>query len=132
MGRDNDGFAVFDVRLETVEPISAGTFEAIEIQDSYAREHTGSDLVGLERSVELPSFVRRIEIVRRDENLEAMLLCCLEDALHVLDGMVFLKTFVDEGPREASFTQDLILRIDKDYRGVALVDVHRIPLFDSR
>ena len=69
--------------------------------------------------------------MRRDENLEAKRLCCLEDPLHVLDGIIFAKAFVDEGPREASFTQDLILRVDKDYRGVALVDVHRITLFYS-
>jgi hypothetical protein len=47
-----------------------------------------------------------------------------EDALHVLDSTVFLKTFADEWPREASFTQDLITEVDKDYRGVVLVDVH--------
>jgi hypothetical protein len=73
-----------------------------------AREHVGGCLVSFERSVEFPSLVGGIEIVRRDENLEAMRFCRLEDALHVLDSTVFLKTFADEWPREASFTQDLI------------------------
>jgi len=29
--RDYDGFAILDVGLETHQPVSAGTFEAIEI-----------------------------------------------------------------------------------------------------
>ena len=62
--------------------------------------------------------------MRRDKDLEAVRLCCLEDTLHVLNGMVFLKAFADQGPREASFTQHFILRIDKDYRGVVIVDIH--------
>src|SRR5215831_17563875 len=51
--------------------------------------------------------------MRRDENLESMRLRGLEDALHVLDSIVFLKTFADQGPRESFFTQDLVLRIDE-------------------
>jgi len=53
-----------------------------------------------------------------------MCLCCFEDALPIFNAVVFLQTFVDVEPREASLTQDLILRIDKDYRGVTLVDIH--------
>jgi hypothetical protein len=44
-----------------------------------------------------------------------------------LDGIVFPETFVDQRPREAFFTQYLILGIDKDYRGVIFVDVHASP-----
>jgi hypothetical protein len=65
--------------------------------------------------------------VRRDEHLEAQRLRSLEDALHVLDGIVFPETFVNQRPREAFFTQYLILGIDKDYRGVIFVDVHASP-----
>jgi hypothetical protein len=36
--------------------------------------------------------------MRRDENLESMRLRGLEDALHVLNSIVFLKTFADQGP----------------------------------
>src|SRR5258707_215728 len=49
------------------------------------RANTRGSLIGFERTVEFPSFVRRIEIVRRDENLESMRLRGLKDALHVLN-----------------------------------------------
>ena len=51
--------------------------------------------------------------MRRDENLESMRLRGLEDTLHVLNSIVFLKTFADQGPRDSFFTQDLVLRIDE-------------------
>jgi len=38
--RNYDGFAGLDVGLETLQPVSAGSFEAIEIQDSFAGKHT--------------------------------------------------------------------------------------------
>ena len=62
--------------------------------------------------------------MRRDEDLESMRLRRLEDALHVLNGIVFLKTFADQGPREACFTQYLILRVDEYYCGVVLIYIH--------
>jgi hypothetical protein len=36
--------------------------------------------------------------MRRDENLESMGLRGLEDALYVLNRIVFLKAFADQGP----------------------------------
>jgi Clp protease len=48
----------------------------------------------------------RIEIVRRDENLGSVRLRDLEDPFHVLNGIVFLKTFADQGPREASLLHE--------------------------
>jgi hypothetical protein len=90
-----------DVGLKTLQPVSAGSFEAIEIQHSFASEHTRGNLIGFERSVEFPSFVRGIEVVRRDENLESMCAFGLEDALHVLNSIGFLKTFADQGPGES-------------------------------
>src|SRR5882724_4230993 len=65
-------FAVLDVRLKTLQPVSARTFEAIEIQDSFASEILRGNLISFEGSVEPPSLVRRIEIVRRDEDLESV------------------------------------------------------------
>jgi hypothetical protein len=124
---DYDSFAVLDIRLKTFQPIGARTREAIEIQDSLPCEHPGDDFFGFEGSVEFPSFVGGIEIVRRDENLEAPRLRRFEDPLHVLDSVVLLKTFVDQWPRKAFLTQHLVLRVDKDHRGVVLVDVHRFP-----
>jgi hypothetical protein len=38
--RDDDGFAILDAGLESLQPISGGPFEVVEIQDSFAREHT--------------------------------------------------------------------------------------------
>jgi hypothetical protein len=46
---------------------------------------------------------------------------------HVLDGIVYPETFVNQRPREAFFTQYLILGIDKDARGIIFVDVHASP-----
>src|SRR5271163_1525251 len=91
-------FAVLNVRLKAFQPVGAGTFEAVEIQDSFARKHTGGGLFGFERSVELPSFVGGIEIMRGDEHLEAVRLRRLEDSLHVIDRVIFLKTFVNQRP----------------------------------
>jgi len=62
--------------------------------------------------------------VRRDENLESVRFRGLEDALDVLNGIVFLKTFADQWPREACFTQYLILRVDEYYCGVVLIYIH--------
>jgi hypothetical protein len=82
--------------------------------------------MSFQRSVEFPTFVRGIEIVRRDEDLESMRFRGLEDALHVLNSIVFLKTFADQGPRESFFAQDLVLRIDEYNCGVFPMDVHII------
>jgi hypothetical protein len=49
--------------------------------------------------------------VRRDENLETGRFCRLEDALHVLDSMVFLKTFVDQGPPESGLRDPAQLEV---------------------
>src|SRR5712675_1273193 len=100
-----DRFAVLDIRLETLQPVSAGTRQALNRVGAFASEEPIGGLVGFERSVEFPSFVRWIEIVRRDEHLEAERLRSLEDALHVLDGLGFLETIVNERPRESSITQ---------------------------
>src|ERR1700740_615541 len=95
MRRYYDGFAVFDVRLKTLQPVCTEPFDAIEMQHSLAREHTGGSLVGFERSVKLPPFVGGVKIVRRDENVESKLLRGFEDALHIFDGIVFVKTFAE-------------------------------------
>src|SRR5271166_2412704 len=128
MRRDDDGFAVLDIRLKALQPVCARPFEAIEIQNSLASEITFFSLVRFERPVELPSFVCRVKIVGRDENLESVRLRGFEDALHILNGVIFLKAFVDQGPRKACFTQHIILRVDKYYRGVALVEDHGFSL----
>jgi hypothetical protein len=54
----------------------------------------------------------------------------LEDALHVLNSIVFLKTFADQGLRESFFTQDLVLRIDEYNCSVFPMDFHGYLLFE--
>src|SRR5215469_2724935 len=124
MRRCYDGFAVFDVRLKTLQPVCTGALEAIETQDSFAREHTRSSLVGFERSVELPTFVRGVKIVRRDEDLKSKLLRGLEDALHIFNGVVFVKTLAELRPSQARFAQYFILRIDHYDCAVVLIEFH--------
>src|SRR5262245_42296389 len=127
MRRDDNSLAVFDVRLKPLQPVRAGSFETIEIQDSFASEHPRVHLIGFERSVKFPACVGGIEIVRRNKHLEAMRLRGLEDTLHVLDGVVLSQTVADQGPSQASFIQHLILRVDHYYGGVVLGDVHGFP-----
>ena len=71
-----------------------------------------------------------IEIVRRDEDLESMRFRGLEDALHVLNGIIFLKAFMDQGPRKSFFAQDLVLGIDEKNRSVFPVYFYSDLLFE--
>src|SRR5271166_2086441 len=128
-GNDN-GFSIFDVGLKAFQPVCAGPFETIEIYDSFASEHTRGRLIGFQRSVEFPSFVRGIEIVRRDENLESMRFRGLEDSLHVLNRIVFLKTFANKRPRETFLAQDVVLRIDEYDCSVFPMNIHSYLLFE--
>ena len=128
MRRNYDGFAVLDVWLESLQPVCPGSFEAIESQDSFATELVMGNLIGFERAVELPSLIGGEKIVRRDEDLVSIRLRGLEDALHILDRVVFLKTFVEQRPTETVFTQHVVLRVDKHYCRVVLVEVHNSPL----
>jgi hypothetical protein len=47
MRTHNDGFAVFNVRLEALEPVGTGAGEPLETQSSASQEHLGSGLIGL-------------------------------------------------------------------------------------
>src|SRR5208282_2312497 len=104
--------------------VGARPFETINSVRTFTREIPLVSFIRFERPVEFPSFVGGIEIVRRDENFEAERLRGLEDALHVRDGTYLPETLVDRWPRESFLAEHLILRVDKDYRGVTLVDVH--------
>src|SRR5271156_2946155 len=121
---DYDGFAVLNERLEALQPVGARPFETINSVRTFTREIPLVSFIRFERPVEFPSFVGGIEIVRRDENFEAVSLRGLKDALHVRDGTYLPETLVDRRPRESFLAEHLILRVDKDSRGVTLVDVH--------
>ena len=62
--------------------------------------------------------------MRGDENFESMRLSGPEDALHVLNRIVFLKTFADQGPGESFLAQDLVLRISEYNGSVFPTDFH--------
>jgi hypothetical protein len=93
--RDHDSVSVLNVRVETFQPVGAGSFKAIDSVNAFAREIPIAGFIAFERAVEFPSLVGGIEIMRRDENLEALRLGGLEDALYVRDGVLF-SAFVRE------------------------------------
>src|SRR5262245_39577937 len=124
VGTGNNSLVVIDVRLEPLEPVGARPGEAIEAQSSAASEHLGFSLIGLERAVEFPSTITRKEVMWRNEDFVSVLFRRLEDALHILDGLVLRDALTDEPPGEPLLTQHLILRVDKYYRGVTLINVH--------
>ncbi len=55
----NNRLAIIDVRLELVEPVSAGAFETFQTQLTTTRERTSSEFIGLQRSIEFPYAIRR-------------------------------------------------------------------------
>jgi hypothetical protein len=67
---------------------------------------------------------RGVVIVGGDENLKFILLRGFEDALNVLDGLVIFDIVTHQVPGNPCFAQDIVLRIDNDYCGVILVDIH--------
>ena len=61
---------------------------------------------------------------------KSLLLRGLEEAGEILDGVVFLDTVADQCPGDAFLTQDIVLRVDDDERGIVGTDVHGTePLF---
>src|SRR4029453_1933188 len=124
VGTYDDSLAIINVRFEALEPVGTRPGEAFETQSSAASKHLGLSLVSLERSVEFPSTVSGKEIVRRNEDLESVLLSSLEDPLHILDRLVLSDTLADRSPRKPFIAQDLILRIDEDHCSVVFVYIH--------
>ena len=127
VGTNHDGLSVLDVGLEALQPVGTRSGEAVEAQHSATSEHLGLCLFGLKGSVEFLSLIRGVEIVGRDEDLESVLLRGLEDALHVLDGLVLFDAVADRSPRDALLTQDIILRVDEYQCGVILVNIYGLP-----
>src|SRR5260370_19220578 len=87
---DDHGFAILNVWLEALEPISTGTREPVEREDPASSKHAIDCFVGFEWSVELPACIGGIEIVRRDEHLEAIRFSGGEGPLHVFFIILFL------------------------------------------
>src|SRR5512135_3654788 len=101
MGADNDSLDVFDIKLEALEPVSPRSGEIVEAQRSMARKHLGLNLFGLQGAVEFPAIVRDVEIVRRDKNLETVILGCVKNSLQILDGLVFFDAVARNPPPAA-------------------------------
>src|SRR5262249_6805969 len=121
---DDDRLPILDVGLELLEPVRPGSREPLEGQRAPTSEDPVLDFDRLQRVVELPPSVRWVEIMRRDEDLVAMLLRRLEDAFHVLDGLVLPDALADRTPRGASLAQDIVLWVDEDDCGVVPVELH--------
>src|SRR5258708_27792111 len=105
---DDHGFAILDVWLEALEPISTGTREPVEREDPASSKHAIDCFVGFEWSVELPACIGGIEIVRRDEHLEAIRFSGGEDPLPGLDGIFFLNALPGERPTVAALIQHFL------------------------
>src|SRR6185369_6461002 len=72
--------------------------------------------------VELPPAVRGVEVMGRDEDLEAIPLRRLENPLHVLDGLVLSHALTDQWPRDALLAQHVVLGVNEDDRGVDAIE----------
>src|SRR5262249_27393297 len=65
-----------------------------------------------------------------NENFVSVLIRRLEDALHILHGLVLCDALADERPRKPFLTQHLILWVDKYHGSVIPIDVHGyLPCF---
>src|SRR5713226_4958545 len=108
---------------------SAPEFEKTgQIQRSASRKGVGSELVGLERSVHLPTVVGRIKIMGRDEHFISARLRCVEDPLHVLNRAVLDDARADRFPICSLLAQHIVLRVEKHDCGVGLLDLHGLLL----
>src|SRR5215468_6749637 len=124
VGTDDDGLPVLDVRLEALEPVGPRSGKPVERECATTSKDLLGELAGLQRIVELPAAVRRVEEMRRDEHLVAVLLRRPEDALHVLDRLVLRDARPDRRPSGALVAQYVILRIDENDRGATPVELH--------
>src|SRR5229473_2930907 len=97
---------------------STRTREPVEREDPASSKHAIDCFVGFEWSVELPACIGGIEIVRRDEHLEAIRFSGGEDPLHVLDSIVLLNALAEERPSEAALIEHFILRVCEDYGSI--------------
>src|SRR5215467_14707191 len=121
---DDDGLPILDVRLEALEPVCPRSGKPVERECATPSKDLLGKLAGLQRIVELPAAVRRIEEMGRDEHLVAVLLRRPEDALHVLDRLVLGDARPDGGPGGALLTQYIILRIDENDGGATPFELH--------
>src|SRR4051794_3387998 len=124
VGAHHDRLAVLDVWLVTVEPVGAGAREPIEAERVGPEELLALEHHSLDRPAEPPDLIGRVEVVGRDEDPETAPLRGPEEPLQVLDGVVLPDTLADQPPGDARLAQHVVLRIDDDQSGVALVELH--------
>src|SRR5260370_24178757 len=99
---DDHGFAILNVWLEALEPISTGTREPVEREDPASSKHAIDCFVGFEWSVELPACIGGIEIVRRDEHLEAIRFSGGESTAPFFDSFFLLHVLSVRRPHETA------------------------------
>jgi hypothetical protein len=62
----------------------------------------------------------------RNEHVVSMVLGRLEDPGHVVDGAIFGDAGADRSPVDAVLAQHVVLRVDKDDRGVDSANLERV------
>src|SRR5215469_10756790 len=98
MRADNDRPSVFNVGLKAIEPVCARVCEPLQSQRSVSGKSVGPEFLSLERSVEFPAAVGRIEIMWGDKHSVLVRLRGLENPFHVLDSVVFGDACADHTP----------------------------------
>ncbi len=81
----------------------------------------------LERALELPAVIGRVVVVRRDEDLNPVLLRCLEEGFEVLDGPVLGHALADQVPGRPFGTQKVVLGIRDQQCRVLGSDLNHCP-----
>src|SRR5215471_15660072 len=124
VGAYDDGLSVFDIPLEAIEPVRARVRETGQRERAFSCKSVGPELIGLERSVHLPTVVGWIEIMGRDEYFIAASLRSLEDSLHILDCAVLGNARADRSPICPLLAQHIVLRVNKHHCGIGFLDIH--------
>jgi hypothetical protein len=124
VGVDDDRLAVVDVRLVALQPVGAGALEAVCSQLAFAVEH--ADLVHhlLDGAAELPAMIRRVVVMRRNEDVVAVVLRRLQELLDVTDRSVRLDARAHQAPRRPLRAQEVVLWVGDNDRRIFCVELH--------
>src|SRR6185295_19692885 len=101
---------------QLVEPVGTRASEAIEVEWTDACKCVGAKFIFLQRPIEQPTMVRRIEVMRRDEHGIVTGLGGSEDLGEVLDCSIFNHTVAQDIPVSTRRTEDIVLWVDNDAR----------------
>ena len=124
MRAGDDGLAIIDIGLVQGQKVSPGVFEPGEVQRPLAIEHADVVHQLLQRTFELPPLVGREVVVRGDKHGNAVGLGGLEEFFDVLYRVVVGHALADHAPRDPFGTQEVVLGIGDDQRGIPGGDCH--------